>query len=182
MAMVVTALYANLTPFALAIVIAFSGYLRPATNAYRPPTPVLGPRKTLAFDSPWTTWSAPWIAALPRRPDRTQKPGPDKIADAGTQIGQPNVTRRKLEPCNPSPCSFPRRWPTGQTIANSLRVFLALPTLTPTLPHVGLCRPPSNTAREVPNNTLLSLTCPRRFAHPVDRTLTLMCSCARGVE
>ena len=78
MAMVGTALHANLTPFALPTMIGFSGYLRPATNAYRPPTPVPGPRKTLAFDSPWTTWSAPWIAALPRRPDRTQKPGPEK--------------------------------------------------------------------------------------------------------
>ena len=32
-----------------------------------------------------------------------------KPADAGTQIGQSNVTRRKLEPCSASPCSIPRR-------------------------------------------------------------------------
>ena len=94
--MVETALHANMRPFALAIMIGFSGNLRPSdllmtqttdlvpsqtcADARRRhwgllcPTELDVPSKTLAFDesvmldSPWMTWATPWIAALHQQP------------------------------------------------------------------------------------------------------------------
>ena len=110
-------------------------------------------------------------------------------ADAGVQTAHVQRYKKKNVPCNASPCSTPRPW---QAIQKSLLGLCAQPSLTLKPPDVGLCRPRSSSACELPNNTARSSICPRLrtykvgpptappFAHPADRFLTRLFFCSLG--